>query len=79
MMSYQPDPELWLYNDPQLIGEMKALRYRPTVRGVSLITDRHGEIKTDDLVDCLAGTVAMASENVIMPLPAPVVVRMGFW
>ncbi|MFA5313096.1 MAG: terminase large subunit [Methanomassiliicoccales archaeon] len=79
MMSYQPEPELWLYNDVQLIGEIKALRYRPTVRGVSLVTDRHGEIKTDDLVDCLAGATAMASENVIMPLPRPVVVQTGYW
>jgi intein/homing endonuclease len=49
MMGYYPQPELWLYDDPRLILEMKALKYRPTMRGISLVKDKHGEVKTDDL------------------------------
>ncbi len=79
MMSYQPQPELWLYDDARLILEMKSLKYRPTMRGISLVVDKHGEIKTDDVIDCLAGATAMASENVVMAsLPAPVVVNTGW-
>jgi len=77
MMTYQPFPELWLYDDSRLILEMKALKFRPTMRGVSLVTDKHGEIKTDDIVDCLAGAAAMASENIRQGLPAPVTVYTG--
>lgn len=69
MMSYYPKSELWLYDDPRLILEMKALKKRPTMRGISLITDKHGDIKTDDFVDCLAGAAATASENVVESLP----------
>lgn len=78
LMSYHPHPELWLYDEPRLILEMKALKYRPTMRGVSLVVDRHGEVRTDDVVDCLAGATAMASESLRMALPEPVVVRTGF-
>jgi hypothetical protein len=78
MMSYTPHPELWLYDDPRLILEMKSLKMRPTQRGVSLVTDKHGETKTDDFVDCLAGAAAMAAETVRPSLPAPVTVQMGF-
>jgi len=78
MMSYQPDSELWLYDEPRLILEMKSLKYRPTMRGISLVVDKHGEIKTDDCCDCLAGAAAMASEGLRMALPAPVTVRTGF-
>jgi len=78
MMSYYPQPELWLYDDSRLILEMKALKYRPTMRGISLVTDKHGEVKTDDLVDCLAGASAMASESVHMALPLPVLVKTGW-
>jgi len=78
MMGFQPNPELWLYDDGRLISEMKYLRYRPTMRGISLTTDKHGDIKTDDIVDCLAGAAAMASENIQMALPLPVVVNTGW-
>lgn len=78
MMSYQPYPELELYDDPRIILEMKALKYRPTIRGISLVIDKHGDVPTDDVVDCLAGATAMAAESVHMALPAPVVVRMGY-
>jgi hypothetical protein len=77
MMGY-PQPELWLYDDPRLILEMKALKYRPTMRGISLIKDKHGEVKTDDLIDCLAGAAAMASENLRAALPLTTSVRTGW-
>ena len=77
MMGYEPQPELWLYDDHRLINEMRALRWRPTQRGYSLVKDKHGPIRTDDCVDCLAGAVAQASENIRAPLPAPVVVYTG--
>lgn len=77
LMSYHPDPELWLYDDTRLILEMKALKYRPTMRGVSLVTDKHGDVKTDDIVDCLAGAAATASEGVMSSLPMPTIVNMG--
>jgi hypothetical protein len=75
LMSYQPDSELWIYDDTRLILELKHLKYRPTMRGVSLMVDKHGEVSTDDLCDSLAGAVAMASESIRAPLPSPVVVR----
>lgn len=78
MMGYYPQSELWLYDDPRLILEMKALKYRPTMRGISLVKDKHGEVKTDDLIDCLAGAVASASEALRMSLPMPVTVNMGY-
>lgn len=78
MMGYYPQPELWLYDDPRLILEMKALKYRPTMRGISLVKDKHGEVKTDDLIDALCGAVAMASEGLRMALPLPVTVRTGY-
>jgi len=77
-MSYYPEPELWLYDDTRLILEMKSLRFRPTMRGYSLVTDKHGEIKTDDVCDALAGAAAMASESIRPSLPLPVVVRTGW-
>jgi len=78
MMGYAEDSELWLFDEPQLIGEMKALKFRPTMRGISLVVDKHGDVHTDDLVDCLAGAAAMASENIMAPLPEPVLVRTGW-
>lgn len=78
-MAYYPHPELWLYDDPRLILEMKALKFRPTMRGISLVKDKHGEVKTDDVVDALAGATAMASEGLrTIELPLPGLVRMPF-
>ena len=57
---------------------MKALKYRPTIRGISLVVDKHGDVNTDDIVDCLAGACAMASDSVHMALPTPVVVHTGW-
>lgn len=79
LMSYQPQPELWLYNDPRLILEMKAIRTRPTQRGQSLTPDKHGEVKTDDIVDCLAGAASMATDAVTSPLPEPVLAYTPNW
>jgi hypothetical protein len=80
MMTY-PEPdgsELLLYNDPRLILEMKSLKYRPVMRGVSFMPDKSSDVPTDDVVDCLAGAVAMASENITPRLPAPVCVYTGW-
>jgi len=78
MMTYPEGPELWLYDDPRLTLEMKALKYRPTMRGISLVVDRHGDVPTDDVVDCMAGAAAAASENIRMALPQSVVVQTGW-
>jgi len=78
LMAYQPDPEILLYDDSRLILEMKALKFRRTMRGISLVVDKHGEVKTDDIVDCLAGAACTASEGVRAALPAPTVVRTGW-
>ena len=78
MMSYQPVAELEIYDDVRLILEMKALKYRPTARGISLVVDKHGDVATDDIIDCLAGAAASASESLHMALPAPAVVDMGW-
>jgi len=78
MMNYEPEPELWLYDDYRLLLEMKALRFRPTQRGISLVVDKHGAVKTDDVIDCLAGACAMASENIRQPLPKPICVHTGW-
>jgi hypothetical protein len=78
MMSYHPNPELEIYDDTRLILEMKALKYRPTARGISLVVDKHGDVATDDIIDCLAGATAMASESVHAALPLPVVVYTGW-
>jgi hypothetical protein len=77
-MSYQPEPELVYYDDPRLTLEMKSLKFRPTIRGISLVCDKHGDVKTDDVVDCLAGACATASEGIRAPLPEPVVVNTGW-
>jgi hypothetical protein len=78
MMAYQPEPEILLYEDARLVAELKNLKFRPTLRGVTFLTDKHAEVNTDDLVDCLSGASAMASENVRMALPASVLVRTGW-
>jgi len=78
LMAYQPDPELLLYDDSRLILEMKALKFRRTMRGIGLVVDKHGEVKTDDIVDCLAGACCTASEGLRAPLPQPAVVRTGW-
>jgi len=78
IMSYHPQPELEIYDDTRLILEMKALKFRPTARGISLVVDKHGDVKTDDIVDCLAGATAAACDSVHASLPNPVVVNTGW-
>jgi hypothetical protein len=83
LMIVDPEPELLLYDDGgysnELIMEMKALKKKKTMRGISLTPDKDGDIKTDDLVDALAGACAMGGEAVRAALPEPVTVRMGYW
>lgn len=82
MMSYQPEPELFLYDDggesSLLIGELKSLKRKQTQRGVAIGPDKGGDVKSDDLADCLAGAVSAANEGLRMALPEPVVVRTGW-
>ena len=77
MMSYQPTPELWLYDDYRLTLEMKSLRYRPTKRGFTLIKDKRGESTTDDIVDCLAGAVSSSASLMLTPLPRGITTNLG--
>ena len=44
----------------------------------SLVVDKDGETKTDDVIDCLAGASCMASEVLRGALPEPVCVYAGF-
>jgi len=78
MMSYHPHPELWLYDDHNLILEMKCLKYRPTKRGYTLVKDKGGEVETDDIIDCLAGATSAATHVANIPLPRPTTVNLGF-
>jgi len=82
MMAYQPEPEIYLYNDggesALLIAELKALRFKELSRGFSIVPDKHGDVDTDDLADCLSGAVSSANETFRMGLPQPVVVRTGW-
>ena len=77
-MAYDEGSELLIYDDSRLVLEMRCLKYRPTMRGISFVCDKNGEVKTDDVVDCLAGATAMASEGVKMDLPLPTIVRTGW-
>ena len=70
-----PEIELYLYDCPLLIPELRHLKYKPSARGVSFIKDKHGECTTDDFADCLAGACGMASEKIVAPLPMPVSVK----
>lgn len=82
MMGYMPEPELWLYDDggesSLLLSELKNLKWKHNQRGLSIITDKTADVKSDDLSDCLAGAVSMATEGFRADLPAPVLVRTGW-
>lgn len=82
MMMYQPHPEVLLYDtggdSSLLIAEMKSLKYKKTKRGYTLVTDKHGTIDTDDLIDCLAAACSSANDGISMPLPEPVIAYTGF-
>jgi hypothetical protein len=82
IMSYQPDPELYLYDvggdSSLLISELLNLNQKQTQYGYSIIPDKNAEVNTDDLADCLAGACVAANEGIRMGLPEPVVVRTGW-
>jgi len=70
--------ELWLYHDDMLYGELVNLKFRPTMRGVSINKDEKSDFPTDDLADCLAGASwAAVGRQVRQGLPKGVVVNMG--
>ena len=81
IMSYQPAPELQLYDDggesSLLIKELKNLRKKRAQRGFGIVPYKHGDVSTDDLADALAGSCSAANEGLQMSLPAPVVVHSG--
>lgn len=49
-----------IYPDPLLMGEMKSLLYKVNARGMTKMTDKKGEFKTDDVVDAVAGAAFQA-------------------
>jgi len=81
LMTYEPVPELFLYDDGAtsslLIQELKCLKFKRTQRGFAITPDKNGDVKTDDLADCLAGACSAANEGLQMALPEPVLVRTG--
>jgi hypothetical protein len=81
-MEYQPEPELYLYDDgadaSYLIAEMHHLKFKRISRGISLLPDKSADVKTDDVIDCLVGACCSASDGITPSLPQPVTVRMRF-
>ena len=72
--------ELFIYGDDAVVGELMGIRYRPTMRGTQIFPDPKGEIKTDDIVDCVAGASWMAvGRRLKAPLPRSVLVNIGRW
>ena len=61
----KPEGGLWLYNDPQLIPELRNLSWRQTSgRFVDIGADKKNEdISSDDCSDALAGAAFLASQN----------------
>ena len=82
LMECQPEPELFLYDDggysSLLISEMKNIKFKRITRGISLLPDKNADVKTDDIVDCLAGACSMATNGIKPSLPMSVTVRTGF-
>lgn len=77
MMAYHPQPEILLYYDQRMFLELKHLKCRETKRGLTFFPDKHGPVTTDDLVDCLAGSLAEATGKIRPPMPRPVTVNTG--
>jgi hypothetical protein len=82
LMEYQPTSELFLYDDGSeaslLITEMENLKFKRISRGVSLLPDKSADVKTDDVIDCLAGACSAVGGGVVVALPEPVTVRTRF-
>jgi hypothetical protein len=82
MMLENPQPEIYLYDNggasALLISELRALKFKKTMRGYTIIPDKNGDVKTDDLGDCLAGAVSSANDGIRMSLPSSVTVRTGW-
>jgi hypothetical protein len=70
--------ELCLYYDETIYGELVNLRYKPSMRGISIGKDERSDCPTDDLIDCLAGAAWMAiGREKKEALPSTVVANMG--
>lgn len=82
LMEYQPEPEIYLYDDgaysSYMIGEMHNLKFKRISKGISLLPDKNADIKTDDVIDCLVGACSSANDGIRPSLPSPVTVRMRF-
>ena len=82
LMEYQPTPEIHLYDDgghsSTLLQEMQNLKFKRISRGISLLPDKHADVKTDDIIDCLVGACSSATNGVMPSLPEPVTVRLRF-
>ena len=68
MMEYQPETELYLYDDgataTYMISEMINLKFKRIARGISLLPDKNADVKTDDVIDCwkVVGDVTVRGE-----------------
>jgi len=82
LMEYQPNPELYLYDDggnaSYMISEMHNLKFKRIARGVSILPDKNADVKTDDVIDCLVGACSSANNGIMPSLPEPTTVRMRF-
>ena len=82
LMIWQPEPELYLYDDggeaSLLIAELRNLKYKKVQRGITLVVDKNSETSSDDLSDALAGACAAGNETFKQDLPRPQTVRAGW-
>jgi hypothetical protein len=70
--------ELCMYYDETIYGELVNLRYKPSMRGISIGKDEKSDCPTDDLIDCLAGAAWMAiGREKKDALPTTVIANMG--
>jgi hypothetical protein len=82
LMEYQPQPEVFLYDDggnaSYMLLEMQHLKFKRIARGISILPDKNGDVKTDDVIDCLVGACSSANDGIMPSLPMPTTVRMRF-
>lgn len=70
--------ELWLYYEETIFGELINLKYKPSMRGISIDKDERSDTPTDDYADCLAGAAWMAiGREKKGSLPSTVVANIG--